>query len=108
MTKRAAPAEEFPALRAFMHGYLHEDYVEEYGSARNAVREFRADADEEEFSAVAVQWRRFFDGAKSKPIETVQTVIRELGGGWRPASHAEIQALTKLFREPHAKEESEE
>jgi len=110
MTKTtASPKKTYQALRAFMHGYLHEDYVDEYGSATSAVHEFRTDADDEEFNNVAKEWRQFVHDAKSQSIQAIQKRIREeLGGGWRPASLADLQAITKAFDHPREKEEEEE
>ena len=36
--------EAFPALRAFLRGYLHQDYAAVHGSMRAAADAFRADA----------------------------------------------------------------
>jgi len=110
MTKTtASPKKDYPALRAFMHGYLHEDYVDEYGSAVSAVHEFRSDAEDDEFNDVARQWRQFTQDAKTQSIQVVQKRIREeLGGGWRPASMADLQAITKAFEHPREAEDEEE
>lgn len=109
--KAAKQVEEYSALRAFMHGYLHEDFADEYGSAPEAVREFRSDAEDDEFKEVAAQWRRFFQSAKTKPIKNVQAAIREhFGGGWMPRSHEELEAVSAVFAHPREKahEEDEE
>lgn len=103
MSTKPAEKNSYPALRAFMHGYLHEDYAEEYGTAVDAVREFRFDSDDDEFKAVAAEWRRFLQQMKSQPMRTIQKVIRqELGGGWMPSSHADLEMLTDAFSHPHA------
>jgi rRNA maturation endonuclease Nob1 len=109
MTKTSASPKEYPALRAFMHGYLHEDYADEYGSAVEAVHEFRSDADDEEFNNVLNEWRRFIHRAKTQSIQAIQKRIHdELGGGWRPMSNADLQAVTKAFEHPREKETEEE
>jgi hypothetical protein len=109
MPNKAAKREEYSALRAFMHGYLHEDFADEYGSAKEAVREFRSDAEDYEFKEVAAEWQRFFHAAKTKPIKTVQAAIREhFGGGWMPRSHEEIEAVSAVFEHPRAKDHEEE
>lgn len=109
MTKTSASPKEYPALRAFMHGYLHEDYVDEYGSAVEAVHEFRSDADDDEFNNVVKEWRHFIQQAKTQSIQAIQKKIHdELGGGWRPANLADIQAVTKAFEHPREPEEDEE
>jgi hypothetical protein len=39
---------EFPALREFFSGYLHQDFHDEYGSAVGAAQAFRRDASDSE------------------------------------------------------------
>lgn len=103
MSSKPAEKSSYPALRAFMHGYLHEDYAEEYGTAVDAVREFRFDSDDDEFRAVAVEWKRFMQQMKTQPIRTIQKVIRqELGAGWMPTTHADLDMLNDAFSHPHA------
>ncbi len=105
MTKTSASPKEYPALRAFMHGYLHEDYVDEYGSAVEAVHEFRSDAEDDEFNKVLKEWRHFVQLAKTHSIQSIQKKIHdELGGGWRPASLADLQSVTKAFEHPREAE----
>lgn len=102
MPNKPAQKEDYPALRAFMHGYLHEDYVEEYGSVKDAVIEFRTDSDEDEFRNVVSEWKAFLRKVKSQPIAAVQKAMREaLGGGWIPAKPADLDLLTRAFEHPH-------
>lgn len=108
MTKTIA-LKDYPALRAFMHGYLHEDYADEYGSAVEAVHEFRSDADDDEFNNVLNEWRNFIQQVKTQALPVIQKKIHdELGGGWRPASLADVQAVTKAFEHPREVEKDEE
>jgi rRNA maturation endonuclease Nob1 len=109
MTKTSASPKEYPALRAFMHGYLHEDYVDEYGSAVEAVHEFRSDADDAEFNNVVREWQHFIQHAKTQSLQAIQKRIHdELGGGWRPVSMTDLQAVTKAFEHPREAEKEEE
>src|SRR4029079_1263227 len=48
---------EFPQLARVFSGYLHEDFVAEYGSPEAALRAFREDAS-------PAEWRRFQREAK--------------------------------------------
>src|SRR5260370_42222054 len=48
---------DFPALRAFFEGYLHQDFRDEYGSAVGAARAFWKDASDSELAAVRKEWR---------------------------------------------------
>ncbi len=109
MKTSAAASKEYPALRAFMHGYLHEDYVDEYGSAVEAVHEFRSDADDDEFNDVLKEWKHFLQDAKSQSLSAIQKKLHDqFGAGWRPTSLSDIQAVTKAFEHPRESEHDEE
>ena len=109
MPNKPVQAEEYPALRAFMHGYLHEDYIEEYGSVEDAVREFRLDSDDDEFRNVLTEWRVFCRKMKSQPLPAIQKTMRErLGGGWTPARHTDLEKLTHAFEHPHEEHKDDE
>ena len=50
---RPADGKQFTALAEFARGYLHEDVIEEYGSAVGAASAFCADASADECRALA-------------------------------------------------------
>jgi hypothetical protein len=84
----------YPALRAFCRGYLHEDAVEEHGSAAGAVQAFRADASAREQRALEADWRRFASDTAGWPLERVADQLRRtLGAAWQPATAADLAAL---------------
>ena len=77
-------AAEFPALRAFFEGYLHQDFRDEYGSAVGAAQAFREDASDLELVAVRKEWKKWRAGlAKASPDEIGQAA-RKLGAAWQP------------------------
>ncbi len=89
---------EYPALRQFMHGYLHEDYVEEYGSAEDAAAEFWADADPEEREKVAGEWRRFLKDTSELPITTVRKVMSDkFGSAWHFNEKEELDRFSAVL-----------
>jgi hypothetical protein len=49
---------EFPVLKEFFSGYLHEDFNDEYGSAPGAARAFRGDASPEESAQACQEWTK--------------------------------------------------
>lgn len=71
----AITAADFPALRTFLRGYFHQDMKDEYDTPEEAVREFCADASAEERNAVAKEWSRFVDQAKSKSLEEINRIL---------------------------------
>jgi len=89
---------EYPALRQFIHGYLHEDYVDEYGTAEDAAAEFCADADPEERERVAAEWRRFLKDTSELPVSTVQRVLTEkFGCGWHFTEKDELDRVSVVL-----------
>ena len=75
-TRRTKAA--YPALTRFARAYLHEEFVQEYGGAVEAVRAFRADATAEECRALAAELEQ----------------LAEASSGWPPARLAEFVART--------------
>lgn len=101
----AVDAAKFPALKEFFSGYLHEDFVDEYGSVAGAARAFFGDASREEAAQASTEWTSLNSLLNGKPLSEVQTVLPKLGGAWRPESWEELHALDAAFkktREPKA------
>lgn len=95
---------EYPALRQFMHGYLHEDFLEEYGSAEDAAAEFCQDADPEERAQVAAEWRSFLKDTSELPITTVRRLLSDkYGCAWHFEEKVEFErfSATLLKRNGH-------
>lgn len=91
---------KFPALRAFMRSYLHQDFGEEYGSAGGAAKAFREDATTEEVAAVAKEWREFLVLVRGKALDQVNELLAgKLGSAWRVGSLAELDAMTEALEE---------
>ena len=91
-------AADFPALRQFLRGYLHEDWREEYDSAADAARQFTEDADVAEFRQVAREWQRFREYTKRWSLAAVNKTLAEaLGGSWRVVDPKELDAVSQVF-----------
>ena len=65
---------EFPALREFFSGYLHQDFRDEYGSAVAAIRKSR------QFEESGTLGARSLEQVSS---EEIAKAVRELDGGRR-------------------------
>ena len=52
-------APKYSALRAFLRGYLHEDFAAEHGTLRKAIAEFKHQADWDATALVAHQLHNF-------------------------------------------------
>jgi hypothetical protein len=92
-------AADFPALRSFLRGYFHQDMKDEYGSAEEAVREFCRDADVEERAAVAREWSKFLDQAKSHPLEQVNRILTAQLGSSYSLTAADLTQITTILHE---------
>lgn len=91
---------EFAALREFLRGYLHEDFIQEYGSLRNAVRQFAQDADSEQRAEVVRQWGKFLELSQPQPLPVVVGLLTtRLGSAWSPRHPSELEDLTNYMRE---------
>jgi hypothetical protein len=93
----ALNANEFPALKEFFSGYLHEDFNDEYGSARGAARAFRGDASPEELAQARQEWAKLGKILTGRPIEEVHAALQKLGGAWRPEDMDEFYSLDPMF-----------
>jgi CdiI immunity protein len=87
----AAP--EFPALRDFLSGYLHQDFQDEYGSAVEAAKAFCGDASDWEIVAVRNEWNTWRIKLGNAPLTEIAGSLRALGAAWQPDR---IEALDQL------------
>lgn len=86
--------EHVPALVNFARGYLHEDFVSDYGSAQGAVTAFLADASKGERQALAHDLARLAREVRSWSLMDLQAfVAHELRSAWRPESADDLATL---------------
>lgn len=91
----------FPALRAFLRAYFHQDMNEEYGSLEEAARQFCEDADRDERRSVANEWERFVRQTSSLPLGEINRLLTEnLGSACLLSSAEQIKALSEALRAP--------
>ena len=88
---------QFPALKEFFSGYLHEDFIDEYGSPPGAARAFRGDASPEECAQACQEWAKLRKILTGRAIPEVQTSLQKLGGAWRPQDLDEFHSLDAAF-----------
>jgi hypothetical protein len=89
--------DNFSALQDFFGGYLHEDFGEEHGSARQALQAFLSDASGDEIQNVKEEWQRFREALKNRPFAESQAALRRLGAAWQPANEAELAGLDEIL-----------
>lgn len=86
-------ASDFPALKQVFSGYLHEDFVKEYGSATAALRSFEADADDDEVDRFRAEVQRFLEMTEPLDFAKVRTLLTQLGSRWHPASRKSMATV---------------
>lgn len=90
-------AAEYPCLREFFSGYLHEDFADEYGSAAGAARAFFGDASLEEAATAREEWVKLRQILASQPLPEMHAALHKLGGAWQPVDMEEFQSMDAAF-----------
>jgi hypothetical protein len=81
-------------LESFFSGYLHEDYVSEYGTPEGALRAWRQDASAKEGQLFDEEAARLLAAAESIPFDQVAAFVRrDLGSAWRPSDLPRLRQL---------------
>lgn len=88
---------EFPGLREFFSGYLHEDFMDEYGSAAGAAKAFCADASSGEAAQAREEWARLRKFLVGLPISELQAGLHRLGGAWQPVDAEEFRTVDAVL-----------
>ena len=97
--KTEFPGAEYPSLRDFFSGYLHEDFQEEYGSAADAVRAFCRDASIEEVSQTREEWAKLRKSLRGRTISELRGILLKLGGAWRPEDEDDLRGVDAALAE---------
>ena len=88
---------DYPALREFFSAYLHQDFVEEYGSAVEAVKGFLADASGDEILQVKEEWKELRSGLRGRPFQEIHRAFGRLGSSWVPENDADLKELDEIL-----------
>lgn len=93
-------AADYPALRSFLRGYLHEDMKDEYGSPEEAAREFCSDSSGEEHAAVASEWSRFLAQTHGQSIDTINKILTGPLGSSQTLTEEDISRISAALSPP--------
>ena len=88
---------DYSALREMLPAYLHQDFVDEYGSAEKAVQGFLQEASGDEILQVKEDWVRFRKALSGRPLKECQAALGRLGSAWAPQSEAELKRLDEIL-----------
>jgi hypothetical protein len=86
-------APDYPQLRQFFEGYLHEDFVQEHGSPQGALRAFEADASAAELRRFRAEAKRLLATVESEELGEIRELLSKLGSTWAPRSRAAVAKL---------------
>jgi hypothetical protein len=84
---------DYSHLRAFLCGYLHEDWPDEYGSVSEAVEKFWMDTGTASIARVAAEWQKLRQISGGKLNNTME-LLGQLGGAWNPTSQKQVVEMT--------------
>jgi len=84
-------AADYPELRRFFEGYMHEDFVHEYGTAEGALRAYEADASEPERRRLRSDATKMLAAVEAGSLADVRTLLGSLGAKWSPRSVAAVK-----------------
>ena len=90
-------AKDFPHLREFTRGYLHQDMVSEYGSAVGAAKAYVADLNEAERKQLAAEGMRFRKTISDLPIDEINTIFAKLGAAMQFKSNEEVTHVLNIL-----------
>jgi hypothetical protein len=93
---------DYPALREFFPGYLHQDFMEEYGSAAGAVRGFLGDASGDEILQVKDEWKVLRNALEGRPLKEIQEAWGKLGSAWFPENEEQVKELDEILSHAEA------
>jgi len=94
-------ATQFPALRDFLRGYLHQDMKDEYGSVPDAVRAFCKDAGPDTFKAVSVEWSRFSALTAEMTLEQINQILTGPLGGSFAITKSDLGEISSILKVGH-------
>ena len=83
-------APDYPQLRQFFAGYLHEDFAQEHRTPEGALRAFEADASAAELRRFRAEAKRLLARVESEELDSIRELLAKLGSKWTPRSRAAV------------------
>ena len=94
--------ESYPALIEFLPAYLHEDFVEEYGSAARAFAAMVSDANGDQIRNMKEEWQALRQAFSARTLPQMQIGLARLGAAWQPQSEEELRAVDEILKQAEA------
>lgn len=87
------------SLALLLDGYLHQDFVVEYGNAESAAQAFVREASIAEVTRACVELDAFIGAAERETRHEWLRRLRREGGAWRPRSIAALRNVANVLHE---------
>jgi hypothetical protein len=94
---------DFPKLREFARGYLHQDLLPEYGDPKSAAMAYVADLTAEDRAELAREIERFEQHISPSEISAVNKKLAALGASWTFKNTEEFAPVWNILRESNSK-----
>ena len=94
-------AHQFPLLREFARGYLHQDVIPEYGNALGAAETYLADVGSKERKELAAESRELINSLRNWDTAMLNRELHRMGAAWSFVSLAEFEQVLRLFDRGH-------
>jgi CdiI immunity protein len=92
-------ARDFAALSAFLRGYLHQDFRDDYATPDAALAAYCTEASHDEVHALGAEWEKFLAITTAIPFAETRTFFcDELGSGWHPQSREKLESLLTVLK----------
>ena len=82
---------DYPELRRFFEGYMHEDFVHEHGTPEGALRAYEADASEPERRRLRSEATKMLAAVEAGTLADARSLLAGLGARWTPRSLAALK-----------------
>jgi hypothetical protein len=101
VTTKQKPPSDFPYLREFARGYLHQDVVPEHGNPHQAAVAYLSDLPKQERAALSAEAMRMRTAARQWTTKQLNHELAKLGATWSFVSSDEFMEILQTFERGH-------
>ncbi len=95
----AIAAGDFPAVRDFLRGYLHQDFEDEYGTIEDATKAFCKDANAQEIRELTKEWGALRTKLGAASLEAVNGLFSgTFQSGWRVTDLQQLDVISGILQ----------
>ena len=92
---------QFPLIREFARGYLHQDLLPEYGGVMQAANAYLRDLSDHERKQLASEAQRMLSSIHRQSAAELNRQLHTLGSSWTFISTDEFSQVLRLFDRGH-------